>query len=138
MMMIRAFHLHGRRSTVESAVTPSFRLQENLHLTRRSPRDGQWSSAVQAVTTGTIQTLSTGHALVRLCCVAASGETAADRTTMWDRKSLPHFIHGGTSPIHLTGSAPHVFRIHQPSGIFIRRCGNMILRLRIMFLFLIR
>src|SRR3990170_6136196 len=110
MMMIRAFHLHGRRSTVESAVTPSFRLQENLHLTRRSPRDGQWSSAVQAVTTGIIQTLSTGHSLVRLCCVAASEETAADRTTTWDRKSLLLSIHGDSSPIHSTGSDLLVFR----------------------------
>ena len=30
---------------------------------------------------------------------AASEETAADRTTMWDRRSLPHSIHGAVRPI---------------------------------------
>src|SRR4030066_384918 len=138
MMMIRDFHLHGRRSTQESAVTQSCRLQGNSRPMLRSQKDGLWSSAVQAVTTGTIQTLSTGHSLVRLCCAAASGETAADRTTTWDRKSLLLSIHGDISPIHSTGSDLLVFRTHQASGIFILRCGSMIPRLRIMFLFLIR
>src|SRR4030067_247739 len=138
MMMIRDFHRHGRRRTPESAVTPSFRLPGKLYPKLRSQRDGQWLSAVQAVTTGIIQTLSTGHSLVRLCCAAASEETAADRTTTWDRKSLLLSIHGDSSPIHSTGSALLVFRTPQPSGIFILRCGSMIPRLRIMFLFLIR
>src|SRR4030066_2023641 len=106
MMMIRDFHRHGRRSTPESAVTPSFRLQGNSHPMLRSQRDDQWSSAAQAVTTGTIQTLSTGHSLALLCCAAASEETAADRTTTWDRRSLLLSMHGGSSPIHSTGSDP--------------------------------
>src|SRR3989337_4563547 len=118
MMIIRDFHRHGRKSTRESAVTPSFRLQGNLHPMLRSQRDGQWLSAVQAVTTGIIQTLSTGHSLALLCCAAASGETAADRTTTWDRKSLLLSIPGDSSPIHSTGSDLLVFRTHQASGIF--------------------